>query len=66
MKGEFFREFLPKVERVRDLEREKSAAMKHSEEAEANARAAIQAEMTHLREQVSKLREENFDLRGSI
>ena len=55
---------IPDLHPLQELKKERDAAVRRAEEAEHTARKAVQAEISRVREENNRLRDEVFDLRG--
>ena len=66
VKSQFIRKIIPELHPLRVLKEERDAAIRWVEEAEAAARETVRAEISRVQEENRKLREEVFDLRGSM
>ena len=64
-KTKFLRKFIPLVQLAREFAQERDAAVKRANDAEANARKAVEAELCLLREENRALRDRNLELTGS-
>ena len=64
-KNKFLRKFIPLIKPTREFARERDAAVRRAEAAEASAYRVVQAELSSLREENRALRDQNFELTGS-
>ena len=64
-KNKFLRKFIPLVRPAREFAQERDASVRRANAAKANARRAVQAELSSLREENRAPRDQNLELTGS-